>query len=110
MKSKYRNRKTTIDEITFDSKKEAARYAELKMLEKAGEIQGLKLQPRFEISGTVKLPDWKSRARYYVADFEYWQNGIHTVEDVKGKRTDVYTLKRHLFLSLYGDQIRFIET
>ncbi|ORC37289.1 hypothetical protein B4O97_03610 [Marispirochaeta aestuarii] len=110
LKNKYRNRKTTIDGITFDSKKEAARYAELKMLERAGEIQGLKLQPRYEISKTVKWNGKTLRARFYVADFEYWQNGVRTVEDVKGMRTKEYTLKRHRFLELYGDQVRFIET
>lgn len=45
--NKYGNIKTVIDGIKFDSKRESERYLELKLLEKAGEISDLKLQPRF---------------------------------------------------------------
>ncbi len=52
---KYRNEKAVIDGYTFDSKKEANRYFELKMLQRAGEITALELQPKFEIISSVKL-------------------------------------------------------
>ena len=48
-RAKYGNRKAVIDGITFDSKKEAQRYTELKLLEKAGKITGLQLQREFEL-------------------------------------------------------------
>ena len=50
---KYGNRKVTIDGITFDSKREMKRYCELKLLEKAGEISGLELQPEFDIQNRL---------------------------------------------------------
>ena len=51
MRSKYGARKTIVDGITFDSKKEANRYRELKLLEDAGEIEKLKMQVAFEQIG-----------------------------------------------------------
>lgn len=76
-RSKYRNERTRIDGIKFDSKKEANRYAELKLLEQAGEILFLTLQPKFPISGGDKPVS-------YVADFLYHERDCVVVEDVKG--------------------------
>jgi hypothetical protein len=111
-RNKYRNRKTTIDGHTFDSQKEAARFAELKMLERAGEISELELQPRFLIVPKVRWQGRTLRQRYYVADFAYYRksDSKRVVEDVKGMRTDMYTLKRQLFLVNYGEHYTFIET
>lgn len=81
--NKFRNQKTTVDNIVFHSKKEAARYHELKLLQKAGAIQGLELQPRFELCiNGVTLGE-------YVADFAYEENdtGERIVEDVKSEPT-----------------------
>jgi hypothetical protein len=104
MRSKYRNKKTYVGEIAFDSKKEAARYQELKLLEKAGEIDGLALQQRFEI-----LPKHgRNRAVFYVADFVYVKDGEMVVEDCKGFRTDVYKLKKKMFEYKYD--IEILET
>jgi len=111
--SKYRNVKTTVDGHTFDSRKEADRYAELKMLEKAGEICDLELQPRFTICPAVRAGGVTLRSRSYVADFTYWEGDRHVVEDVKSAITaknPVYTLKKQLFLSKYGDIYEFRET
>ena len=104
--NKYRNEKTVIDGYIFQSKKEANRYFELKMMQRAGEISKLELQPKFEI-----VPDviWLYasrilRKRYYIADFSYFENCIKTVEDVKSaitRKNPVYTLKRQLFLLKY---------
>lgn len=107
--SKYRNKKTVIDGITFHSKKEAVRYQELKMLEKAGVISGLTLQPKFEICDRVKWNGKTIPKKFYIADFQYIENGVEIVEDVKGMITSVYSLKRSLFLTKYP-QYRFIET
>jgi hypothetical protein len=108
-KNKYRNKKVQFDGIWFDSKKELARYHELKILEKAGLISDLVLQPPFELSPTTKWNGKTLRKRVYKADFMYIENGITVVEDVKGCLTDIYKLKRHLFLNLYP-QYKFIET
>lgn len=99
MKNKYRAIKTTVDGITFDSKKEAARYEELKLLEKAGEIMYLTLQPRFDlIVNGVKCG-------FYKADFQYLAIGKTVVEDVKGVKTPVYNLKKKMIKAIYGFDI-----
>lgn len=100
--SKYGARKTIIDGITFDSKKEAARYKELKLMERGGLIQGLVLQQAFEL--VPKQPG--ERAVKYIADFVYWEDGKPVVEDVKGKRTRDYIIKRKLMLQVHGIRIR----
>ena len=105
MASKYRNIKCVFSGIKFDSKKEAARYAELAMLERAGRISGLERQVRFEVC--PKGAGLKgSRARYYVADFVYAEDGKKVIEDVKSlitKKNPVYTLKKQLV------QVKFPE-
>lgn len=111
--NKYNAKKTVIDGITFDSKKEAARYSELLMLQKAGHIQGLDLQPEYEIAPSFRYNGKHHRARKYRADFRYIEDGQTVVEDVKSPATrkiSLYRLKRHLFLSLYGDALDFRET
>ena len=95
-KTKYHNIKTVVNGITFDSKKEARRYTELMMLQKAKIISDLELQKRFEIC--PKKYENK-RARYYVADFVYVENGKRVIEDVKSPITrsnPVYSLKKAL--------------
>lgn len=109
---KYRNEKTIIDGYTFASKKEANRYFELKMLQKAGEITALELQPKFEIVPAVVWNGKQMKARYYIADFSYYEKGNGIIEDVKSvitRKNPVYTLKRQLFLLKYPGII-FKET
>ena len=111
-KNKYGNKKIKIDGITFDSKKEGSRFFDLKMLQKAGEISDLELQPKFEIIPQVKWNGKTLCKRSYIADFLYKQNGLTIVEDVKSSFTAknaVYTLKRQLFLLKYPDLV-FRET
>lgn len=101
---KYRNHPTVIDGIRFDSKKEAERYAELKLLQRCGIISDLKTQVRFEL-----IPKNKNgRAVYYVCDFTYTENGVLVVEDVKSQptRTPVYRLKKRLMKEVYGIDIK----
>ena len=102
--TKYRAIKTTVDGITFDSKREANRYSELKMMEKAGIINSLKLQPEFKCQINGK------KICTYKADFEYLmvddigpqgQIGYYIVEDVKGFKTPVYKLKKKLVEALF---------
>ena len=108
-KSKYSSAKTDVDGIRFDSKKEADFYAELKLREKAGEISHLRLQPRYLLQEAFKHDGKQYREIEYVADFEYVENGVTVVVDVKGFKTAVYMLKKKLFLYKYGDKVKFIE-
>lgn len=103
MPNKYGNRKTEVDGFTFDSKREAQRYSELKFLEKAGVIQSLTLQPKFEISVNGQ------HICNYFADFEYIEDGRLIREDVKGVRTDVYKLKKKLISAIYGIEIKEVR-
>lgn len=106
-KDKYNAKKTVVDGITFDSRAEAARYGELKLLEEQGVIRDLELQPRFRLQDGFETADG-SRVRPidYVADFMYLNNdGLKVVEDVKGMETDVYKLKKKLFLNKYPKYI-----
>lgn len=101
---KYKNTPTVLDGIRFDSKKEAERYAELKLLERGGIIKDLKTQVRFEL-----IPKNKNgRAVYYVCDFAYTENGVLVVEDVKSQptKTPVYRLKKRLMKEVYGIDIK----
>lgn len=104
---KYRNKKTTIDGIEFDSKKEAKRYAELKILLQSGAISDLELQKEFELIPAQRI-DGKvvERACKYVADFVYKENGKTVVEDTKGMRTKDYIVKRKLMLMVHGIRIK----
>ena len=120
---KYGNTKITVDGIQYDSKREAARYQELKLLERAGLISFLQRQTKFQLIPDQHAP---SNAVYtkgprkgqrkpgkllekecsYIADFCYIQNGETVVEDAKGYRTEVYRIKKKLMLERYGIQIR----
>jgi hypothetical protein len=93
--SKYRAIKCIVDGIKFDSKKEATRYTHLKIMEKAGMITDLKLQPTFELSSCK-----------YKADFAYYQNEKFIVEDVKGVKTPIYRLKKKMMLNELGIEIK----
>jgi hypothetical protein len=101
--SKYRAKKTEIDGIKFDSKKEAKRYIALRELEREGSIEKLTLQPRFLLQEGFRKNGKAYRKIEYVADFMYQQDGKLIVEDVKGIKTDVYKLKQKLFEKRYQD-------
>lgn len=110
MESKYKNKKTQIDMYIFDSTKEAKRYRELKLLEMAGEISNLELQPRFLLQESFKKNGKTYRKIEYVADFKYIEKGKTKVEDVKGLQTDVFKIKHKLFEKKYPDlELRIIE-
>jgi len=105
-KHKYNAKPVEFEGFKFDSKKELKRYQELKMLEKAGKIKDLELQPVFLIQEGFYYRGKAIRQITYRADFEYIdENGNRVVEDVKGFKTDVYKLKKKLFLKKYPDVI-----
>lgn len=100
--SKYRNTPVTVDGIRFDSKKEAHRWHQLQLELAAGKIKKLRRQVRFSIA-------WEGEhICFYVGDFVYERDGRRCVEDTKGKRTEVYVLKRKLMRICLG--IEIIET
>lgn len=113
-RAKYGNRKVVVDGITFDSKKEAQRYTELKLLSEAGKITGLQLQREHtnEIyekgpnKGRFKPGKLLERKCSYIADFVYWDGFEMVVEDTKGMRTKEYIIKRKLMLYKYGIRIK----
>jgi len=102
-RSKYNNRKTSVNGYLFDSAKEAKRYRELALMEKAKEIHNLKLQPEwdFKINGDKMFT--------YVADFSYETTVgrfcFFHVEDVKGFKTPVYRLKKKIIEACHGIKI-----
>ena len=107
MKSKYKNRKLTIDGGVFDSLKEYRRYRELALLQKAGQISDLKRQVKYELIPTQRIGGRViERACAYIADFVYTENGETVVEDTKGFRTKEYIVKRKLMLYVHGIRIR----
>lgn len=103
--NKYKNVKVKIDGIKFDSKAESERYAQLRMLEKTGLIHALVLQPKFELQSKFRHNGKAEAAIYYIADFSYTEptEAKIVVEDVKGMETDVFKIKRKIFLKLYGE-------
>ena len=122
--SKYHSVKVVYDGIEFHSKKEAQRYQQLKLMERAGFIANLQRQVKYELIPAQYI-DGKcvERAVTYTSDFEYDEMvplrqrsvmvdanarmpGGHIVEDVKGMRTDVYKIKRKLMLLKHGIRIQ----
>lgn len=94
--SKFNARKTVVDGIEFDSAREAKRFTELRALEDAGKIQGLRLQVPFELMPGFECDGVRYRAMKYVADFVYCRDGKQVVEDCKGFKTQEYRLKKKL--------------
>lgn len=105
-RSKYHAKKTVVDGITFDSKREADRYLVLKSMEEDGTIEDLRRQVRYELIPAFDVDGRHYRPVFYVADFVYVEDGKEVVEDVKGMRTDTYRLKSKLFARRYDKAIR----
>lgn len=95
-KSKYRANKTSVDGHTFDSKKEAEYYCELKLRLQGKEINGFCLQPTFMLAPGLK----------YKADFIVFnKDNTYEVIDVKGVRTKEYIAKKKVFEDKYNMKI-----
>ena len=126
--TKYRNKKIAVDGIVFDSKKEADRYVKLSLMEKAGIISNLRLQVKYELiptqrevstevytkgshKGEYKPGKVIEKSCNYIADFDYYMDGVHVVEDVKGYRKGgayaLFKIKKKLML--YVHKIRVVE-
>ena len=99
--AKYRNRRTTTQDGTFDSQGEAKRYQELTVLERGGLITGLQRQVKFRIGVLGILGP--QHIDTYVADFVYFDipNRSWVVEDFKGYRTDDFKRKKRLLREIY---------
>lgn len=99
-RNKYNARKVEIDGHTFDSVKEGKRYGVLKVLERAGHIENLELQPKIDcvVNG--------EKVCSYRADFRYLERGEPVYEDVKGVKTPVYKLKRKLVRACTGIEVK----
>ena len=118
--NKYHAKKVTVNGITFDSQREARRYKELLLLERAGKISALQRQARFTLiptqrefsceigkNGCFKKGKVLERPVIYVADFVYEnEQGAQVVEDTKGMKTPEYIIKRKLMLERWGIRIR----
>lgn len=102
---KYHNIKVILDGHKFDSKLEAQRYTELKLMLKQGLISNLELQKPYELIPSFKKNNKTFKKASYIADFVYYDNelGKVIVEDTKGFKTDLYTLKKKMFEYLYKD-------
>lgn len=98
---KYRNQKTTVDGITFDSKKEADYYGKLLMLKKEGSVIDFKMQVKYHlIVNGIKICT-------YISDFDVlWRNSGLKVTDCKGFKTPAYQLKKRLMKACFGIDIK----
>jgi len=104
-RSKYGNVKTMVDGRIFASKREAARYQELRLLLRAGKIHDLQCHPAFACVVN------QQRVCTYIADFQYYdvEKGETVTEDVKGVKTAIYRLKKKLVLACGGIEIKEVK-
>lgn len=108
---KYQERKTEIDGIMFDSGDEARRYVQLKMLEAAGEIKDIEIQPKWVLQPSFKRGKRTTRAITYRADFRYTEvaTGEVVVEDVKGMETEVFRIKAKMLLYVHDIEVKRVR-
>lgn len=108
MRSKYKSRKIEWNGITFDSKKELARYQTLLIREKDKEITNLQRQVKFLLIDKQKGKKRLERKVEYVADYTYLENGELVVEDVKSdftRKLPLYIVKRKMMLYFHNIEI-----
>lgn len=107
-KNKYRNEKVVINGIVFDSKREADRWADLNVLQRAGEISRLQRQVKYVLIPTQYDEKKKvlERECSYIADFVYFKDGKLVVEDAKGFKTPEYRIKKKLMLLFHGVRVK----
>ena len=102
--SKYNNKKTTIDDIVFDSKDEALYYEALKDMKANGLIKDFELQPKFILQESFIKDNKKYRPIHYIADFRVINNdGSAYIVDIKGILTTEFKIKMKLFNYKYPD-------
>lgn len=95
---KFRNRKVTVDGLSFDSVKESRRWADLCLLQRAGQISDLSRQVRLPLKVNGQT------IGHIVPDFSYTANGQIVYEDVKSVATitPMFKWKAKHFLAQYG--------
>lgn len=106
--NKYGAEKTTVDGVTFDSKYEAKKSAELELLQKAGKIKELERQKRFILQdGFINNKKERVRPISYIADFFYYDVKLkqYVVMDAKGVETEVFRIKKKLFEKRYPEYL-----
>lgn len=114
-RAKYNNRHTHADGLHFDSKKEEARYHQLKAMVESGDINSMEVHPRFYffLNGkplVIRSTGYPGGRRvYYEADFAYRQGEGLVVEDVKGMDSDVSRLKRALVELFHGVEVKVVK-
>lgn len=106
-RNKYGAKKTSVDDITFDSKSESEFYKVLLLYKRSGKILDIKLQPKYLLQEEfVDYTDTIHKPIYYVADFEVlFSEGITKVYDSKGAKTKEYSLKKKMLLYRYPSMI-----
>ncbi|MEK3888086.1 DUF1064 domain-containing protein [Bacillus sp. FSL K6-3431] len=108
-RSKYGNKKTTLDGIVFDSKAEAKYYEQLKWLQECKEILFFRTQPRYLLQEAFEKDGKTHRKIEYVADFEVHQKDESIeVIDVKGVETDVFKMKEKMFHIKYPHKLSVV--
>ncbi len=109
-RNKYGNKKAIVDNHLFSSIGESRRYQELKLLERAGEISDLQLQPKFELQPKFKKNGKTHRAITYTADFQYIEDGKVIIEDFKGFETRDFKMRKKMFEYKYPDlELRIVR-
>lgn len=103
--SKYRNKKTTVDGIKFDSKREAQFYSSLKQLERAGQVSQIELQKRYPLAVNGHA------VCFYLADFAFHDaiQDRYRVVDIKGVVTKDFSIKRKLMRAIHGIEVEVIR-
>ena len=100
---KFRNRKVTVDGLSFDSVKESRRWADLSLLQRAGQISDLSRQVRLPLKVNGQL------VCTFIPDFSYTENGQQVIEDTKSpitRKHPVYRIKVKLLKALTGAEVR----
>lgn len=107
-KSKYGNKPATIGAEKYRSEREARRHQELLQLARAGQVAGLSREVPFVLAPAAVIDGRRKPALRYYADFVYTDTatGAEVVEDVKGMKTQVYIIKRHLMMTVHGIAVR----
>ena len=109
--SKYNNKKTVIDGITFDSRDESLYYEALKDMKAKGLIKDFELQPKYLLQEGFEKDEKKYRPIKYTADFRVLTNNDYSyIVDVKGMLTTEFKIKMKLFNYKYPDiELRLIS-
>ena len=111
--NKYNARKVTADGYTFDSQAEHRRYQDLRLMERAGQIECLEVHPRYVLQNAFEAGGKRYRAITMYPDFRYIEAGQTVIEDVKGGKatqTATFRLKLKLFMWQHRDvDFRLVE-